>query len=232
LDIPKISIRLLLVILAVCLAVDFGSRYHTVVDTSPVSSLIRRLTDFRRSTVAETFCAKEKSHLGQSSLPSVSLSISEAATTPLSIPAPSVVSSEGSPNSGDQQSQKPFVPRRSRISDKSVLPISADIARNRDFYRTNDVRPPYTYASLIRQAIMESPDCQLTLNEIYTWFTETFAYFRRNAATWKVRYPYNPSFYLRLSLCLLPLLIPLIHSRLSAIRFLSVVVMNHMSGAR
>ncbi|KIH57656.1 fork head domain protein [Ancylostoma duodenale] len=54
-----------------------------------------------------------------------------------------------------------------------------------DFYRTNDVRPPYTYASLIRQAIMESPDCQLTLNEIYTWFTETFAYFRRNAATWK-----------------------------------------------
>ncbi|KAK6026682.1 hypothetical protein OSTOST_07333, partial [Ostertagia ostertagi] len=120
-----------------------------------------------------------------SSLPSVSLSISEAATTPLSIPAPSVVSSEGSPNSNDLQTQKTFVPRRSRISDKSVLPISADIARNRDFYRTNDVRPPYTYASLIRQAIMESPECQLTLNEIYTWFTETFAYFRRNAATWK-----------------------------------------------
>ncbi|EYB92651.1 hypothetical protein Y032_0191g1299 [Ancylostoma ceylanicum] len=129
----------------------------------------------------------------QSSLPSVSLSISEAATTPLSIPAPSVVSSEGSPTSGDQQSQKPFVPRRSRISDKSVLPISADIARNRDFYRTNDVRPPYTYASLIRQAIMESPDCQLTLNEIYTWFTETFAYFRRNAATWKNAVRHNLS---------------------------------------
>ncbi|KAI1694976.1 forkhead domain-containing protein [Ditylenchus destructor] len=42
--------------------------------------------------------------------------------------------------------------------------------------------------SLIRQAIMESKDCQLTLNEIYQWFTETFAYFRRNAATWKVSY--------------------------------------------
>ncbi|XGW32065.1 hypothetical protein V3C99_010331 [Haemonchus contortus] len=129
----------------------------------------------------------------QSSLPSVSLSISEAATTPLSIPAPSVVSSEGSPNSNDLQSQKTFVPRRSRISDKSVLPISADIARNRDFYRTNDVRPPYTYASLIRQAIMESPECQLTLNEIYTWFTETFAYFRRNAATWKNAVRHNLS---------------------------------------
>ncbi|WKY05129.1 hypothetical protein Q1695_005836 [Nippostrongylus brasiliensis] len=127
------------------------------------------------------------------SLPSVSLSISEAATTPLTIPAPSVVSSEGSPTSGDQQLQKTFVPRRSRISDKSVLPISADIARNREFYRSNDVRPPYTYASLIRQAIMESPECQLTLNEIYTWFTDTFAYFRRNAATWKNAVRHNLS---------------------------------------
>lgn len=80
-------------------------------------------------------------------------------------------------------------PRR-RISDKAVLPISADISRNREFYRTHDVRPPYTYASLIRQAIMESKDCQLTLNEIYQWFTETFAYFRRNAATWKVLFPF------------------------------------------
>lgn len=33
---------------------------------------------------------------------------------------------------------------------------------------------------------MESGDMQLTLNEIYSWFTRTFAYFRRNAATWKV----------------------------------------------
>ena len=37
------------------------------------------------------------------------------------------------------------------------------------------------------QAIHESPDQQLTLHEIYNWFTVTFAYFRRNAASWKVR---------------------------------------------
>ncbi|KHJ45299.1 fork head domain protein, partial [Trichuris suis] len=35
-------------------------------------------------------------------------------------------------------------------------------------------------------AILESRDRQLTLNEIYNWFQDTFAYFRRNAATWKV----------------------------------------------
>uniref|UniRef100_A0A7E4W408 Fork-head domain-containing protein n=1 Tax=Panagrellus redivivus TaxID=6233 RepID=A0A7E4W408_PANRE len=82
---------------------------------------------------------------------------------------------------------------RRRVSDKAVMPISADIERNREFYRNHDVRPPYTYASLIRQAIMESRDCQLTLNEIYQWFTETFAYFRRNAATWKNAVRHNLS---------------------------------------
>lgn len=85
-----------------------------------------------------------------------------------------------------------FMSKRARVSDKhTVLPISTDITKNRDFYRTNDVRPPYTYASLIRQAIMDSPDCQLTLNEIYNWFTDTFMYFRRNAATWKVRHSFS-----------------------------------------
>ncbi|KAF1757114.1 hypothetical protein GCK72_013569 [Caenorhabditis remanei] len=103
--------------------------------------------------------------------------------------AASSASTETSPN----PDSKSFVPRRSRISDKTVQPIATDIAKNREFYRANDVRPPYTYASLIRQAIMESTDCQLTLNEIYTWFTETFAYFRRNAATWKNAVRHNLS---------------------------------------
>uniref|UniRef100_A0A1B0C0L8 Fork-head domain-containing protein n=1 Tax=Glossina palpalis gambiensis TaxID=67801 RepID=A0A1B0C0L8_9MUSC len=61
-----------------------------------------------------------------------------------------------------------------------------EIQRNREFYKNADVRPPFTYASLIRQSIIESPDKQLTLNEIYNWFQNTFCYFRRNAATWKV----------------------------------------------
>ena len=84
-----------------------------------------------------------------------------------------------------------------------------DLKMNREFYMNNDVRPPYTYAALIRyvspfdpplinflynlvsflfhQAIHEAPDEQLTLHEIYNWFTTTFMYFRRNAASWKVR---------------------------------------------
>ncbi|XP_073958562.1 uncharacterized protein [Choristoneura fumiferana] len=91
-------------------------------------------------------------------------------------------------------------PVRRRVSDKSGVTIAGglpymleragldvqqEIQRNREFYKTADVRPPFTYASLIRQSIIESPDKQLTLNEIYNWFQTTFCYFRRNAATWK-----------------------------------------------
>ncbi|XP_066283461.1 forkhead box protein P1-like isoform X4 [Branchiostoma lanceolatum] len=84
-------------------------------------------------------------------------------------------------------------PIRRRASEKYNLPLSEEIQRNHEFYKNADVRPPFTYASLIRQAIIESPEKQLTLNEIYNWFTRTFAYFRRNAATWKNAVRHNLS---------------------------------------
>ncbi|XP_034296465.1 forkhead box protein P1 isoform X5 [Pantherophis guttatus] len=84
-------------------------------------------------------------------------------------------------------------PIRRRYSDKYNVPISSDLAQNQEFYKNAEVRPPFTYASLIRQAILESPEKQLTLNEIYNWFTRMFAYFRRNAATWKNAVRHNLS---------------------------------------
>uniref|UniRef100_A0A4X2KFH0 Forkhead box P1 n=1 Tax=Vombatus ursinus TaxID=29139 RepID=A0A4X2KFH0_VOMUR len=100
-------------------------------------------------------------------------------TTPITpvTQGPSVITTTSMHNVG---------PIRRRYSDKYNVPISsADIAQNQEFYKNAEVRPPFTYASLIRQAILESPEKQLTLNEIYNWFTRMFAYFRRNAATWK-----------------------------------------------
>nr|XP_015836159.1 PREDICTED: forkhead box protein P1 isoform X13 [Tribolium castaneum] len=99
-------------------------------------------------------------------------------------------------------------PIRRRLNDKSALSLAGglpymleragldvqqEIQRNREFYKNADVRPPFTYASLIRQSIIESPDKQLTLNEIYNWFQNTFCYFRRNAATWKNAVRHNLS---------------------------------------
>ncbi|XP_043932687.1 forkhead box protein P4-like isoform X1 [Protopterus annectens] len=97
---------------------------------------------------------------------------------------PSVISSSSLHNVG---------PIRRRISEKFTTPISSELAQNHEFYKNADVRPPFTYASLIRQAILDAPDRQLTLNEIYNWFTRMFAYFRRNTATWKNAVRHNLS---------------------------------------
>ncbi|XP_077288493.1 forkhead box transcription factor P isoform X3 [Arctopsyche grandis] len=100
---------------------------------------------------------------------------------------------------GSSRAPSPAGPIRRRVSDKTGVSIaggqhhSLKIQRNREFYKNADVRPPFTYASLIRQAIIESPDKQLTLNEIYNWFQNTFCYFRRNAATWKNAVRHNLS---------------------------------------
>ena len=42
-------------------------------------------------------------------------------------------------------------PGRRRIAERSNSDINEDINRNREFYRTTEIRPPFTYASLIRQ---------------------------------------------------------------------------------
>jgi len=41
-----------------------------------------------------------------------------------------------------------------RGSRGSHLDPENEITRNRDFYRAHDVRPPFTYAALIRQVIL------------------------------------------------------------------------------
>ncbi|CAB4057736.1 Forkhead box protein P1-B,Forkhead box protein P4,Forkhead box protein P2,Forkhead box protein P1 [Lepeophtheirus salmonis] len=92
--------------------------------------------------------------------------LSVAARSP-SLPTSAVTSMTANSISG---------PIRRRISDKAPIPmnmpymldragldIAQEIYRNRDFYRSQDVRPPFTYASLIRQAIIESPHNRLSL---------------------------------------------------------------------
>uniref|UniRef100_A0A8C9WIJ7 Forkhead box P1a n=1 Tax=Scleropages formosus TaxID=113540 RepID=A0A8C9WIJ7_SCLFO len=111
---------------------------------------------------------------------------------PLSLPQKPATSISQTPSVISTNSLYAVGPVRKRYSDK-YMPMSPDMVQNKEFYRSTEVRPPFTYASLIRQAILESPEKQLTLNEIYNWFTAMFAYFRRNTATWKNAVRHNLS---------------------------------------
>ncbi|XP_059188360.1 forkhead box protein P3 [Centropristis striata] len=71
--------------------------------------------------------------------------------------------------------------------------ILPDLVPSIECYKYNNIRPPYTYAYLIRWSILESPDKQRTLNDIYNWFTTMFFYFRHNTATWKNAVRHNLS---------------------------------------
>ncbi len=48
------------------------------------------------------------------------------------------------------------------------------------------LKPPYSYVTLIRQAIMSASLQRMTLNEIYQWIVDSYPYFRTAPPKWKV----------------------------------------------
>ncbi|XP_056117022.1 forkhead box protein P3 isoform X2 [Rhinichthys klamathensis goyatoka] len=68
-----------------------------------------------------------------------------------------------------------------------------DFVSSVEYYKYANIRPPYTYAFLIRWSIMEATEKQRTLNEIYNWFTRMFYYFRHSSPTWKNAVRHNLS---------------------------------------
>lgn len=73
--------------------------------------------------------------------PSASFDKNITTTTTTSTTTTNIIPSINSSSSGAS---------RRRIATERSLPLASDMAKNREFYRTHDVRPPYTYASLIR----------------------------------------------------------------------------------
>ena len=49
-------------------------------------------------------------------------------------------------------------------------------------------KPPHSYATLIAMAIRAAPEGKLSLNDIYTWISDTFPYYSRAGRGWKVGY--------------------------------------------
>ncbi|CAF1588004.1 unnamed protein product [Adineta ricciae] len=55
------------------------------------------------------------------------------------------------------------------------------------------VKPPYSYVTLIRQAILSTRMQRMTLNEIYQWIVDSYPYFRTAPPKWKNSIRHNLS---------------------------------------
>ncbi|XP_066933018.1 uncharacterized protein [Clytia hemisphaerica] len=86
-----------------------------------------------------------------------------------------------------------YHPVRRRGEAAAMVDIGHELRTKGNLYQDPNIRPPYTYASLIRQGVLDSPNGELTLNEIYNWFIKNFAFFRKNTSTWKNAVRHNLS---------------------------------------
>ncbi|XP_040579308.1 uncharacterized protein [Lepeophtheirus salmonis] len=172
-------------------SIHHGQQLHPFQSGSEHSSLLSPTTSSSSSPLsALTAAVRSPMLIGTSSnVPSASTTLTSVSSGGGGLIRPKP------PHSEKNHSLPPGFDERRGRGDRGNpnLDPAMDIQQNREFYKHNDVRPPYTYAALIRYAVQEAPDQQLTLHEIYNWFTTTFAYFRRNAASWKNAVRHNLS---------------------------------------
>ncbi|XP_067446475.1 forkhead box protein P2-like isoform X2 [Thunnus thynnus] len=155
--------------------------------SAPASLQSPTLTVSQSDTAADPRCLQLSSVSVTDNLPSLSPSDSAQVS-------PQPLAPVGTPSQGCEEESPTHTSCAGAIRHRhQPLIYSLSSENEYELYKNTDIRPPFTYATLIRQAIMEASDMQLTLNEIYNWFTRTFAYFRRNAATWKNAVRHNLS---------------------------------------
>jgi hypothetical protein len=108
---------------------------------------------------------------------------------------PSMIKTEQS--SSAQNSSSPTVTTGSmesfnnisnRKASATTTPITSPTKNPQDLVVETHIqgKPPYSYATLITYAITNSPNKQLTLNEIYNWVMEKYPYYKTAGTGWKV----------------------------------------------
>ncbi|KAL3479256.1 fork head domain-containing protein [Aspergillus californicus] len=81
--------------------------------------------------------------------------------------------------------QSPLYNRGMMMESTEEIDYSRDTAK--------DLKPPYSYATLIAQAIFSSEEEKLTLNNIYNWIMEKYAFYRHSQSGWQNSIRHNLS---------------------------------------
>ena len=82
------------------------------------------------------------------------------------------------PDAGNRPKQSPSYNRGFMLESTEDIDYSLDSAK--------DLKPPFSYATLISQAILSSSEEKLTLASIYQWIQEQYAFYRHSSSGWQV----------------------------------------------
>lgn len=67
--------------------------------------------------------------------------------------------------------------------------LDQDLSRE----EAKDIKPPYSYATMITQAILSNPDGVMSLSEIYNWISSRYAYYKYSKTGWQNSIRHNLS---------------------------------------
>lgn len=82
---------------------------------------------------------------------------------------------------------------QTHIVSESFIPMAPDLIKSPRKRR----RPPFSYSSLIAQAILESENERMTLRDIYTWITSRYpALYNEKDTGWQVHTFFSAFFFL------------------------------------
>ncbi|KAJ5616197.1 hypothetical protein N7537_001311 [Penicillium hordei] len=92
-----------------------------------------------------------------------------------------------SPDTAGQRTakQSPLYNRGMMMESTEEIDYSKDASK--------DLKPPYSYATLIAQAIFSSEEEKLTLNSIYNWIMDKYAFYRHSQSGWQNSIRHNLS---------------------------------------
>ncbi|KAJ5944071.1 hypothetical protein N7516_004239 [Penicillium verrucosum] len=92
-----------------------------------------------------------------------------------------------SPDTAGQRTakQSPLYNRGMMMESTEEIDYSKDASK--------DLKPPYSYATLIAQAIFSTEEEKLTLNSIYNWIKDKYAFYRHSQSGWQNSIRHNLS---------------------------------------